>query len=192
MKRGATKEEIIRMTQTLIARNGISAVRVDEIAQTLGISKRTLYELFADKTELVIACLAEMGRNQQQRIAAGRKRHAGNPLKKTLRLINEYVDSLYMVDCCFLADIRRKEAFAERFAEHAEFWRIELTNSLAACREEKLLLPEIDAASFADRILTTLLELRQNHASREELYLFSRTILRGAATRQGIELLDGK
>ena len=36
MKRGATKEEIIRITQTLIARNGIRAVRVDEIVQTLG------------------------------------------------------------------------------------------------------------------------------------------------------------
>lgn len=39
MKRGATKEEIIRITQELITRNGIRAVRVDEIAQTLGISK---------------------------------------------------------------------------------------------------------------------------------------------------------
>ena len=35
MKRGATKEEIIRITQELITRNGIRAVRVDEIAQKL-------------------------------------------------------------------------------------------------------------------------------------------------------------
>ena len=34
MKRGVTKEEIIHATQELIARNGIRAVRVDEIAQT--------------------------------------------------------------------------------------------------------------------------------------------------------------
>ena len=60
MKRGATKEEIIRITQALIARNGIRAVRVDEIAQTLGISKRTLYEMFADKDDLINACLDAM------------------------------------------------------------------------------------------------------------------------------------
>lgn len=60
MKRGATKEEIIRITQTLIARNGIRAVRVDEIVQTLGISKRTLYEMFADKDELISSCLDSM------------------------------------------------------------------------------------------------------------------------------------
>ena len=41
MKRGATKEEIIRITQELITRNGIRAVRVDEIAQTLG----TIFEM---------------------------------------------------------------------------------------------------------------------------------------------------
>ena len=50
MKRGATKEEIIRITRELIARNGIRAVRVDEIAQTLGISKRTLYECSPTRT----------------------------------------------------------------------------------------------------------------------------------------------
>mgnify|MGYP000048069524 CR=1 FL=1 len=38
MKRRVTREEIIRTTRDLIIRNGIRAVRVDEIAQTLGIS----------------------------------------------------------------------------------------------------------------------------------------------------------
>ena len=60
MKRGVTKEEIIHATQELIARNGVRAVRVDEIAQTLGISKRTLYEMFTDKNDLVSACLDAM------------------------------------------------------------------------------------------------------------------------------------
>lgn len=55
MKRGATKEEIIRTTLDLITRNGLRAVRVDEIAQMLGISKRTLYEMFADKNDLISA-----------------------------------------------------------------------------------------------------------------------------------------
>ena len=70
MKRGATKEEIIRATRELIARNGIRAVRVDEIAQTLGISKRTLYEMFTDKNDLVGACLDYMSHQQRERIVA--------------------------------------------------------------------------------------------------------------------------
>ena len=190
MKRGATREEIIRTTQEFIARNGIRAVRVDEIAQTLGISKRTFYELFADKNDLISACLDAMSRQQQEQIVACRKRRSGNPLQKTVRLMNEYIENLYRVDHSFLSDLRRKVIFAEHYDEHRGFWHKELTMLLDMCRKQELLLPEIDAAAFAEQLMGTLLDLRLNGTSREELSLFGRTILRGAATRQGIELID--
>ena len=190
MKRGATKEEIIRITRELIARTGIRAVRVDEIAQTLGISKRTLYEMFADKNDLVGACLDYMSHQQRERIVACSKRRGGNALQKVLKLANEYIDNLYMVDPRFLSDIRHKVVYAEHYDEHREFWLREITRCLEASRDEELLLPEIDAPAFADRLMNTLYELRLRGTVREELYLFCRTILRGAATRKGIELID--
>ena len=190
MKRGATREEIIRTTQEFIARNGIRAVRVDEIAQTLGISKRTLYEMFTDKNDLISACLDAMSRQQQEQIVACRKRRSGNPLQKTVRLMNEYIENLYRVDHSFLSDLRRKVIFAEHYDEHRGFWHKELSMLLDMCRKQELLLPEIDAAAFAEQLMGTLLDLRLNGTSREELSLFGRTILRGAATRQGIELID--
>ena len=190
MKRGATREEIIRTTQEFIARNGIRAVRVDEIAQTLGISKRTLYEMFTDKNDLISACLDAMSRQQQEQIVACRKRRSGNPLQKTVRLMNEYIENLYRVDHSFLSDLRRKVIFAEHYDEHRGFWHKELTMLLDMCRKQELPLPEIDAAAFAEQLMGTLLDLRLNGTSREELSLFGRTILRGAATRQGIELID--
>ena len=190
MKRGVTKEEIIHATQELIARNGIRAVRVDEIAQTLGISKRTLYEMFADKNDLVGACLDYMSHQQRERIVACSKRRGGNALQKVLKLANEYIDNLYMVDPRFLSDIRHKVVYAEHYDEHREFWLREITRCLEASRDEELLLPEIDAPAFADRLMNTLYELRLQGTIREELYLFCRTILRGAATRKGIELID--
>lgn len=190
MKRGATKEEIIRITQELITRNGIRAVRVDEIAQTLGISKRTLYEMFADKDDLVSACLDFMSHQQQERIASYRKRRSRSSLQRAFKLVYEYIDHLYMVESSFLSDLRHKVIYAEHFDEHREFWRSELASHLNGSREEKLLLPEIEAMSFADRILETIFEMRINNATREEVYLFCRTILRGAATREGVERID--
>lgn len=80
--------------------------------------------------------------------------------------------------------------FAEHYDEHREFWIKELTLLLDTCRKQELLLPEIDAPAFANQLLVTLLDLRLNGTSREEVSLFCRTILRGAATRQGIELID--
>lgn len=189
MKRGATKEEIIRTTLDLITRNGIRAVRVDEIAQMLGISKRTLYEMFADKNDLIGVCLANMARQQRKTLASNRRR-CGNPLQKALRLTFTYIDNLYTVDASFLADIRNKVFFAEYYNENRDFWFSELTRDLETCRKEELLLAEIDAAALTQQLLSSLLELRLNHATREELYLLCRTILRGAATKQGIDYLD--
>lgn len=192
MKRGATKEEIIRTTQELIARNGIRAVRVDEIAQTLGISKRTLYEMFTDKNDLVSACLDVMSRQQQARIVACRKRRGGSPLQRVFRLVNEFIDNLYRVDHVFLSDIRRRVVFAGYYDEHRGFWHKEMAAGLDESREQHYLLSEIDTGMFADRLMSTLLEMRLNGAQREELIFFSRTILRGAATKEGIEQIDRK
>lgn len=69
MKRRVTREEIIRTTRDLIIRNGIRAVRVDEIAQKLEISKRTLYELFSDKDTLVEQCWDKIREEQEKKIA---------------------------------------------------------------------------------------------------------------------------
>ena len=190
MKRGATKEEIIRTTQDLIARNGIRAVRVDEIAQMLGISKRTLYEMFVDKNGLIRACLDSMAHQQRKTLASNRRRCGGNPLQRALRLANTYIDNLYTVDASFLADIRDKVLFAEYYNENRDFWVSELTRDLEKCRKEELLLAEIDTASLTQQLMSTMLELRLNHATREELRLLCRTILRGAATRRGIDIID--
>ena len=190
MKRGATKEEIIRTTQDLIARNGIRAVRVDEIAQMLGISKRTLYEMFVDKNGLISACLDSMAHQQRKTLASNRRRCGGNPLQRALRLANTYIDNLYTVDASFLADIRDKVLFAEYYNENRDFWVSELTRDLEKCRKEELLLAEIDTTSLTQQLMNTMLELRLNHATREELRLLCRTILRGAATRRGIDIID--
>lgn len=190
MKRGATREEIIRTTEELIARNGIRAVRVDEIASMLGISKRTLYEQFADKNDLINVCLDEMGRRQQRRIQASRRRRSGNALQRLLKLANEYIGSMMEVDRNFLYDVRRKVIFADQYDEHRAFWRDELISDFEMARRQGLLLDEIDAATFVDRLTETLFELRLNGVVREELSLFCRTMLRGTATREGVDWID--
>lgn len=41
----------------MFAELGVKSIRMDDIAQSLGVSKRTLYELFADKEELLYLCV---------------------------------------------------------------------------------------------------------------------------------------
>lgn len=53
------KEYIVGKAMQMFVRQGIKSVRMDDIAQELGVSKRTLYELFGDKEELLYLCLRQ-------------------------------------------------------------------------------------------------------------------------------------
>ena len=47
------KERIIREAAEMFLDEGIKSVRMDDIAMRLGVSKRTLYEMFSDKSDLL-------------------------------------------------------------------------------------------------------------------------------------------
>lgn len=51
------KERIVEQAMRMFATQGIKAVRMDDIARQLGVSKRTLYELFGDKEGLLYLAL---------------------------------------------------------------------------------------------------------------------------------------
>ena len=48
---------------------GIKSIRMDDIAHTLGISKRTLYEMFTDKEELICLCMKYLMDEQLRMVA---------------------------------------------------------------------------------------------------------------------------
>lgn len=193
MRRGVTREEVLRTTQELITRNGIRAVRVDEIARKMGISKRTLYELFADKEELMNTCLDEIGRQRFDRIVAERGSRPADALSRAMALAEDYVVSLLAVDLLFLNDICRKRIFAEQYDQHRRFWIETLTEDLEACAREGALDTEgggPSPARLADRILFALLTLRLEGAEETELRQCLRILFRGIATVDAIRRLD--
>ena len=53
----ARKEEIINQVRELYARYGIRSVTMDDVVREVGISKKTLYQFFKDKSELVAAAI---------------------------------------------------------------------------------------------------------------------------------------
>lgn len=55
-----TKERIIETAIELYNSRGCRSVTVDDIANSIHISKRTLYEIFESRDELVLACLTRV------------------------------------------------------------------------------------------------------------------------------------
>jgi AcrR family transcriptional regulator len=61
------KERILQKAHELFNRYGIRSVSMDEIAAQLGISKKTVYQYYADKDELVSAVFnGIMSHNKEQ------------------------------------------------------------------------------------------------------------------------------
>ena len=61
-------ERVILKSIELFSKSGIRLVTMDQIAEELGMSKRTIYELFKDKDTLVLECLEAMHRIQKEEI----------------------------------------------------------------------------------------------------------------------------
>lgn len=190
MKRRVRKEDVIRTTWQLITRHGIRAVRVDEIAQCLGMSKRTLYELFPDKTNLISACLEQMSGLQKEKIALLRKEYADDPLQLLFRIVGRYLGDLYVVDCEFLTDVRDHSEFPAAYDSERCFWREEIGSAVAGAVRNGCLLEDVNPATLTDRLLSSLYESRLRGVSRREQQQFCRAMLRGCASRQGIEQID--
>lgn len=56
--KGMTQRElIIEQAARMFVNQGVKAVRMDDIARELGVSKRTIYEQFGDKEELLYLCI---------------------------------------------------------------------------------------------------------------------------------------
>ena len=60
---------IVKEAITLFLRYGIKAVSMDDIAKRVGISKRTLYESFISKDDLLMSCVEELHRRRNEELA---------------------------------------------------------------------------------------------------------------------------
>lgn len=64
------REKVIKRASEMIAELGVKSLRVDDLACDLGISKRTLYEMFGDKQELLYHSIKEILQGEAEEIKA--------------------------------------------------------------------------------------------------------------------------
>lgn len=85
------RERIIEQAMRMFVTQGIKSVRMDDIAQQLGVSKRTLYELFGDKEGLLylaMNCYFEQNRARWNALCAD----ARNVLESLFRVLGSVMD----------------------------------------------------------------------------------------------------
>lgn len=99
-----TKDLIIETATKLFVENGVKTITIDKIVKELHTSKRTLYNHFNDKTDLLQACLAvyhEKVREENEAIIAS----SANVIEAMGYLHQKIVRRSYHVNPNFFSDI---------------------------------------------------------------------------------------
>jgi TetR/AcrR family transcriptional regulator, cholesterol catabolism regulator len=100
------RERIVSGASELFRKYGIKSVTMDSIAVYLGISKRTIYEAFCDKNELlevVLKCMTE----KQCEILEKIIEESENSIIAIFRLIDMNRDNFQSMSPAFQADLKK-------------------------------------------------------------------------------------
>ena len=66
----ASREQVIKRASEMIVELGVKSLRIDDVAHDLAMSKRTIYELFADKRELLYHSIKYLFNSEAEQILA--------------------------------------------------------------------------------------------------------------------------
>lgn len=110
---------VIDMAGKMFAELGIRAVRMDDVAAALGMSKRTLYEMFADKEELLLEGL-KLKEERKGEFVAQVVATADNVLEIVLRLYQHGMDQMKNIHPTLYLDIKKYPKVADFLKQQKE------------------------------------------------------------------------
>lgn len=202
MENGMTqKEKVVAHVAEMVQSLGVKSVRMDDVAQSLGMSKRTLYEMFGDKEELLFESIKYITEARPREILA----EIGE-CENSLELLFKCTQA--MLSGGAVSDVERRLAmnlkkFYPEISEkvhryHTEVAIAALQNILNQAREEGYIEPNIDIELMIRllfSIMTTAVYENSlaipEEVTREEAYgAMAVNFFRGISTHKGIDVID--
>lgn len=104
--RSELRERIIQTAVQSFCTHGIKSITMDDIAASLGISKRTLYEVFADKESLLEECILK-GQKDGDEFVRGVLATSSNVLEVLLRCYQWSIEKFHTTNKKFFEDIKK-------------------------------------------------------------------------------------
>ncbi len=191
------KDRIIARTTLLFVKYGIKSITMDRVAHEIGISKRTLYGLFADKDELLEHCLEynfEKSRKEAEILTQG----CTNAIEIMMVVFKDTVEKLSKTNRNYLSDIKRYHPMVA--SKHEEKTKFNRQNILVLINQGKL--EGLFHANLNVEILAVLLEAQVELMVKSDEYdidtyplaqIFETIILtfvRGISTPKGLAVVD--
>ncbi len=129
--RASLKGKILKASMEEFISKGIRPVRMDDIANSLAISKRTLYEIYSNKEELLLESTRLSEEEYDRHISGYREDPRHNVIDILIESYNYRIKRLSGVNPMFFADMRKYQSVvayfeqvrAERHARTIEFFK---------------------------------------------------------------------
>jgi len=179
-----TKERILETATELYSQYGVKSVTMHQIAQQLGISKKTIYNEFSDKEELLDSCLYREV-HQLQRMVQKAERQAEDSMESIL-IISADLFSHFSTYCpAFYKDLRHYPGASEY-----------LTSFFGALRDRFVFLFRegvMEGNFLPDKnyeYIASLFTEQVGRVGEKFQWTILTTLLRGVCTEKGIEKLN--
>ena len=185
---------VVKSAMLLFRAQGIKDVTMDDIAHSLKMSKRTLYELFDDKESLLLYCMKTEGLLQRDRLRE-RVENATNVLEPVLYDFVFRMEELRNVAPSFFSDLNRYPKLIAYMTEVRQQQREMAVGHLSKGVAQGLFREDVNfeivyniICSQFDSIISS--EEFKKYTPSE---IFNNLVLnyfRGCATPKGVEIMD--
>lgn len=191
--RQAVHNRIVEVANEQFRLHGIRSVRMDDLAAILGISKRTLYQEFADKEALL---LAVNYRNQQEMGKLYQKFHeeSDNVLEFMLKIFRFTMQLFAETNPKYFEEMQRYPSLQEEFLKSRQDHAHHIKQFIVDGIEQGIFRSDLNVELFLktqdlmhDRGLQ---ELKKQYGLAETLKTTLLVTLRGISTLKGVSMID--
>lgn len=189
------KSRIIDYAMGEFYKRGVRAVKMDEISQGLHVSKRTVYEIFGDKEELLLAGLKIKSLEMREKLETYSCNVAHNVVDIIGYFYKLQMEVNSMVGGAFYEEIHRMPRVIEFFNQEHEREFADRVKFLKAGVEEGLFRQDIDYSLTMELLSASMSEIMRNQIykkySMQQIFdNFFLVIIRGFCTERGAALLN--
>ncbi|WP_430973227.1 TetR/AcrR family transcriptional regulator [Sunxiuqinia rutila] len=192
------RDRIIEEATRLFFKFGIRSVTMDDIAVGIGISKRTVYENFKDKTELVYTCMRVLMQKQEQKNQEVMSR-SGNVIEILLTSMREGIKAINSISPLFFHDLKKyyPEIWKPLHEENQKKNYNQIYTQLRKGINEGLFRKEIHVDIVSKLFYEQINLISDETIFPHDEYMFADVFqsmminfIRGISTRKGIDLVD--
>lgn len=192
------RDRIIQTAIRLFRENGIRPVTMDWIASEAGVLKRTIYELFSDKSDLLSVCISEINKRNVEELHRIRRNSCN--IIDTIRKLGEFhIQTLQTYHPRFFLDIQKffPREWNQMSQDRERQSTAEILTLLKEGIKEGLIRTDVHL-QVVGRIIYELFRLAftleaDEKGNSDRRTIFNNLIInyfRGISTHKGLEILE--